>query len=106
MRKKYNAKFRAKVALEAVKVERTMAELSNEFGAHENQIGRWRKQLLELNGRFKIESHLIFSELDEFKELEKIVDDRIHYYNFVRKYLALGNKSPIKYLKEKGKLEL
>jgi len=47
MRKKHNAKFRAKVALEAVKGEKTMAELSNEFGVHANQIGRWRKQLLE-----------------------------------------------------------
>jgi len=47
MRKKYNAKFRAKVTLEAVKGEKTMAELSNEFGVHANQIGRWRKQLLE-----------------------------------------------------------
>jgi len=47
MRKRYDAKFRAKVALEAVKAEKTLAELSIEFGVHPNQIGRWRKQLLE-----------------------------------------------------------
>ena len=47
MRKRYNSKFRAKVALEAVKAEKTLAELSIEFGVHPNQIGRWRKQLLE-----------------------------------------------------------
>jgi len=47
MRKSYDAKFRAKVALEAVKGERTMAELSSKFGIHPNQVGKWRKQLLE-----------------------------------------------------------
>jgi len=47
MRKRYDSKFRAKVALEAIKAEKTLAELSSEFGVHPNQIGRWRKQLLE-----------------------------------------------------------
>jgi len=58
------------------------------------------------NGRFKVENRLIFLELDDFEELEKVVNNRIHYYNFVRKHSALGNKSPMKYLKEKGKLDL
>ena len=47
MRKSYDATFRAKVALEAVKGERTMAELSSDFGVHANQIHKWKKQLLE-----------------------------------------------------------
>ena len=47
MRKRYDAKIRAKVALEAVKGEKTLAELSSEFGVHSNQIRKWRKQLLE-----------------------------------------------------------
>lgn len=48
MRKRYDATFRAKVALEAVKGEKTLAELSSEFGVHANQISKWRRQLLEL----------------------------------------------------------
>jgi len=47
MRKRYDAKIRAKVALEAVKGEKTLAELSSEFKVHPNQIRKWRKQLLE-----------------------------------------------------------
>jgi len=46
MRKSYNAAFRAKVALEAVKEEKTLAELSSLYGVHANQISRWKKQLL------------------------------------------------------------
>jgi transposase len=35
------------VALEAVKREKTLAQLSSEFGVHTNQIGQWRKQFLK-----------------------------------------------------------
>jgi transposase-like protein len=48
MRKRYDATFRAKVALEAAKGEKTLAELSSEFSVHPNQIRNWRKQLLEI----------------------------------------------------------
>lgn len=44
--KNYSAAFKARVALEAVKKEKTMAQLSSEFGVHVNQIAKWRKQLL------------------------------------------------------------
>ena len=46
IRKGHNGAFKAKVALEAVKGEKTLAQLSSEFGVHANQIGQWRKQLL------------------------------------------------------------
>lgn len=48
MRTRYDATFRAKVALEAVKGEKTLAELSSEFRVHANQISKWRRQLLEM----------------------------------------------------------
>jgi len=47
MRKSYDTAFRAKVALEAAKGEKTLAELSSTFGVHPDQICRWKKQLLE-----------------------------------------------------------
>jgi transposase-like protein len=46
IRKNHNGAFKAKVALEAVKGAKTLAQLSSEFGLHANQIGQWRKQLL------------------------------------------------------------
>ncbi len=53
IRRKHNAAFKAKVALEAVKGEKTISELSSEYGVHSNQIGQWRKRLLkELPGLF------------------------------------------------------
>lgn len=47
MRKNHDSAFKAKVALEATKGERTMAQISSEYGVHVNQIRQWRQKLLE-----------------------------------------------------------
>ena len=47
LRKNHDSAFKAKVALEATKGERTMAQISSEYGVHVNQIRQWRQKLLE-----------------------------------------------------------
>lgn len=47
MRKRFSAEYMAKVALEAIKEEKTIAELSSRYEVHRTQITNWRKRALE-----------------------------------------------------------
>ena len=46
-RKKYDDAFKARVALEAVKGELTIAEIASKYEVHPNLIQNWRRHLLE-----------------------------------------------------------
>ena len=44
-RRQYTAQFKSKVALDALKNQKTLAELSSEHKVHSSQIRRWKQQL-------------------------------------------------------------
>jgi transposase-like protein len=46
-RKQYNPKFKARVALEAIKGQRTINEIAAAFHVHPNQVQKWKKQVLD-----------------------------------------------------------
>ena len=46
-RQNYSKQFKAKVALEAVKGVETLTELASRYKVHPNQIGQWKRQLVE-----------------------------------------------------------
>ena len=46
-RKRYGAEFKAKVALDAIRGEQTLAELSAKHGIHPTMIATWTRQAIE-----------------------------------------------------------
>ena len=45
--KKYSKELKAQIALDAIKGQKTIAELASEYGFHAKQISIWKKQLLD-----------------------------------------------------------
>jgi|SRR5690625_186840 len=46
-RKRYSPEFKAQVVLEILKEEKSLTELSSEYGIHVNQLRKWKTQFLE-----------------------------------------------------------
>ena len=46
-RRNHSAAFKAKVALAAIKGDKTIAELASEYEVHPNQITQWKRQLFD-----------------------------------------------------------
>jgi transposase-like protein len=49
-RRKFSAAFKAKVALAAIREDKTLAQLASQFELHPNQIAEWKRQLVERAG--------------------------------------------------------
>lgn len=46
-RKTYTTAFKVKIALEAIKGQRTINEIATHYGVHPNQVAQWKKQAIE-----------------------------------------------------------
>jgi transposase-like protein len=46
-RKQYSPKFKARVAVEAIRGEKTLSQLGSQFKVHPIQIAKWRKSALD-----------------------------------------------------------
>jgi transposase-like protein len=68
LRKRYSAAFKAKVALEAIKGQRTVPEIGSEFGVHPNLITKWKKQVIEeLPGLFSDKKDRVVKESQDLE---------------------------------------
>jgi len=74
-RRKFSSEFKAKVAVEAIKGQRTVNELAREFEVHPNQIAIWKKQFLA-------SASDVFSRGKD-REAEKLQEERDRLYKKV-----------------------
>jgi len=66
IRKKYPPTFRAKVALEAIREEKTSDELASQYQLHPHQIRKWKS--IALNGMIKL-----FADNGQKRDKEKVL---------------------------------
>ena len=48
-RRNHSAQFKAKVALEAIASDKTLAEIAQKYDVHANQIVDWKEQLVDVD---------------------------------------------------------
>ena len=67
-RKKYSAEFKARVAIEAIKEEKTINEIASYYGVHPQMVRTWKREFLK-NASKAFEDQKETQRLE--KELEK-----------------------------------
>lgn len=88
-RKQYSSKFKAKVALAAIRNEETVAELSSRYGVHPTMINSWKRALLEGASEIFDKSHQSSKKIEsQMNELYR----HIGQLKVERDFLAKGLK--------------
>ena len=66
-RKQFTPAFKAKVALEAIKGERTASEIGRTFSIHPNLVGVWKRQALEGLPEEDVEKDELYRKIGQLK---------------------------------------
>jgi transposase-like protein len=80
-RRNHSAAFKAKVALAAVRGEKTLAELAEQFDIHPHQITQWKNQLQE-------------GAAGVFGEARTSIGRYLEFYNSIRPHSSLKALTP------------
>ena len=70
-RKQHSADFKARVAMAALSGEKTLAELSTEFGVHPTMISTWKQELMKRAGELFARGNKAATAEDT----QKVIDD-------------------------------
>jgi transposase-like protein len=79
-RRSHDGVFKAKVALEAVKGKKTMAQIASDYEVHVSLIGQWRKHLLEgLNSLIQVAKARGFRTFRYFRIVAFLVTGKLDF---------------------------
>ena len=89
--RQFTDEFKAKVALEALKGQKTVAELASEYEVHPTQINTWRNLLKENMASVfgKPDNKVIKQKDEQIEQLQKIVGQMTLEHDWLKKKLRL-----------------
>jgi transposase-like protein len=88
-RKNYPKEFKARVALEAIREQKTIAELSSEYEVHSTLIARWKKDALDnMSGIFAKKNEREPSDKELIENLYKQIGQSQVEINWLKKKLG------------------
>lgn len=70
IRKTYSGKFKGKVAIEALKEEKTIAELASQYEVHPTQINAWKRPMLD-----HVEEFFVDNRRQHDKEQAELIEE-------------------------------
>jgi transposase len=82
VRKRHDGEFKKKVALEAIRQQKTINQITSEYGVHATQVNQWKKQATEAIGQAfgggkKRAERDLQQEVDELhRQLGQVVSER------------------------------
>lgn len=87
-RRKHSSDFKKRVALEAIRDQKTINQIAKEFQVHPVQVSEWKRQLLEGCGSIFEGSRRPESREDEIAELERKIGRLCVENDFLKKKLG------------------
>lgn len=86
-RRKHSADFKKKIALEAIREQKTTSQIAKEFQVHPVQVSEWKRQLLDCCGSVFEESRHQESREEEIAALERKIGRLCVENDFLKKKL-------------------
>lgn len=91
MHKKFEPALKAKIALEAIRGEKTLAQISSEYGVHATQISKWKQELIQRSGEIfaKPDNSMVEQHQELTDKLHKTIGEITMENNWLKKKLQI-----------------
>lgn len=88
LKKKHSKQVKFKAALELYKSDKTVSQVSQEYGVHQNVLQRWKKQLIEEGPEIFEDQRQKKSTSDPTAQLERKIGQLTMELDFLKKVLG------------------